>query len=79
MAYKLIDAAQTRWRAFNARHLVALVRAGAVFNSAALLDDQDSFFCQINRHYRRTTTVFNASEMRFLACDERRTVRGVLE
>jgi len=28
MAYKLIDAAQTRWRAVNAPHLVALVRAG---------------------------------------------------
>jgi hypothetical protein len=32
MAYKLIDAAQTRWRAVNAPHLVALVRAGAVFD-----------------------------------------------
>jgi hypothetical protein len=27
MAYKLIDAAQIRWRAVNAPHLVALVRA----------------------------------------------------
>ncbi|GAA3144695.1 hypothetical protein GCM10020255_022320 [Rhodococcus baikonurensis] len=27
MAYKLIDAAQARWRAVNAPHLVALVRA----------------------------------------------------
>jgi hypothetical protein len=26
MAYKLIEAAQTRWRAVNAPHLVALVR-----------------------------------------------------
>jgi hypothetical protein len=32
MAYKLIDAAQTRWRAVNAPHMVALVRAGAVFH-----------------------------------------------
>jgi putative transposase len=32
MAYKLIDAAQARWRAVNARHLVALVRAGATFH-----------------------------------------------
>ena len=30
MAYKLIEAAQTRWRAVNAPHLVALVRAGNV-------------------------------------------------
>jgi hypothetical protein len=34
MAYKLIDAAQARWRAVNAPHLVALVRAGAVFHKA---------------------------------------------
>jgi hypothetical protein len=31
MAYKLIEAAQARWRAVNAPHLVALVRAGATF------------------------------------------------
>jgi hypothetical protein len=30
MAYKLIEAAQSRWRAVNAPHLVALVRAGKV-------------------------------------------------
>ena len=32
MAYKLIEAAQTRWRAVNAPQLVALVRNGAVFH-----------------------------------------------
>ena len=31
MAFKLIEAAQARWRAVNAPHLVALVRAGARF------------------------------------------------
>ncbi len=31
MAYKLLDAAQDRWRRINAPHLVPLVRAGAVF------------------------------------------------
>jgi putative transposase len=31
MAYKLIDAAQARWRAVNAPRLVAPVRAGASF------------------------------------------------
>jgi len=31
MAYKLLDAAQHRWRKINAPHLVPLVRAGAVF------------------------------------------------
>ena len=29
MAFKLIESAQTRWRAVDAPHLVALVRAGA--------------------------------------------------
>jgi putative transposase len=38
MAYKLIDAAQARWRAVNAPHLVALVRAGAVFHNGKLLE-----------------------------------------
>jgi hypothetical protein len=38
MAYKLIDAAQARWRAVNAPHLVALVRAGAGFHKGKLLE-----------------------------------------
>ena len=38
MAYKLIDAAQALWRAVNAPHLVALVRAGAVFHKGKLLE-----------------------------------------
>jgi hypothetical protein len=37
MAYKLIEAAQSRWRAVNAPHLVALVRAGAKFENAKLV------------------------------------------
>jgi hypothetical protein len=38
MAYELIDAAQARWRAVNAPHLVALVRAGAIFHIGRLLE-----------------------------------------
>jgi putative transposase len=38
MAYKLIEAAQARWRAVNAPHLVALVRAGAIFHKGKLLE-----------------------------------------
>ncbi|MGO4202189.1 IS256 family transposase [Rhodococcus sp. TAF43] len=38
MAYKLIEAAQSRWRAVNAPHLVALVRAGALFHKGKLLE-----------------------------------------
>ncbi|MGF7236132.1 MAG: IS256 family transposase [Frankia sp.] len=38
MAYKLIESAQTRWRAVNAPHLVALVRAGARFEAGQLVE-----------------------------------------
>ncbi|GCE42554.1 mobile element protein [Rhodococcus wratislaviensis] len=38
MAYKLIEAAQARWRSVNAPHLVALVRAGALFYKGKLLE-----------------------------------------
>lgn len=38
MAFKLSESAQTRWRAVNAPHLVALVRAGAVFRNGKLID-----------------------------------------
>jgi transposase-like protein len=38
MAYKLLDAAQQRWRAVNGPHLVALVRAGATFHKGQLVE-----------------------------------------
>jgi transposase-like protein len=38
MAFKLLEAAQARWRAVNAPHLVALVRAGAVFVNGKLVE-----------------------------------------
>jgi len=41
MAYKLIEAAQSRWRAVNAPHLVALVRAGAKFENGNLVERPD--------------------------------------
>ncbi|MGL5825024.1 MAG: IS256 family transposase [Nocardioides sp.] len=41
MAFKLIESAQTRWRAVNAPHLVALVRAGAVFKKGILVERPD--------------------------------------
>lgn len=41
MAYKLIEAAQDRWRAVNAPHLVALVRAGATFVGGKLVERPD--------------------------------------
>jgi transposase-like protein len=41
MAFKLIEAAQARWRAVNAPHLVALVRAGARFERGILVERDD--------------------------------------
>jgi len=41
MAFKLIESAQTRWRAVNAPHLVALVRAGARFEKGKLVERPD--------------------------------------
>lgn len=41
MAYKLMEAAQQRWRSINAPHLVRLVRAGAVFHAGALVERAD--------------------------------------
>lgn len=41
MAYKLIEAAQSRWRAVNAPQLVALVRAGAKFENGKLVERPD--------------------------------------
>jgi len=38
MAFKLIEAAQARWRAVNAPHLVAMVRAGARFERGRLVE-----------------------------------------
>lgn len=38
MAYKLLEAAQDRWRAVNGPHLVALVRAGATFEKGVLVE-----------------------------------------
>ncbi|OPX05539.1 IS256 family transposase [Gordonia sp. i37] len=38
MAYKLIEAAQVKWRAVNAPHLVALVRAGKTFEKGKLVE-----------------------------------------
>ncbi len=41
MAFKLIEAAQHRWRAVNAPHLVALVRAGARFERGKLVEREN--------------------------------------
>ena len=42
MAFKLIEAAQARWRAVNAPHLVALVRAEARFEDGKLVERENA-------------------------------------
>ena len=42
MAYKLMDAAQDRWRRINGHELVALVRAGATFIDGQLQERSDT-------------------------------------
>jgi transposase-like protein len=39
--YKLLDAAQARWRCVNAPHLVPLVRAGATFVGGTTVECED--------------------------------------
>jgi hypothetical protein len=41
MVFKLLQAAQGRWRAVNGPHLVALVRAGAKFEKGKLIERPD--------------------------------------
>jgi putative transposase len=38
MAFKLIEAAQDRWRSVNTPHLAALVRAGAKFEKGVIVE-----------------------------------------
>jgi len=48
MAFKLIQAAERRWRLVNAPHLVALVRAGAVFKDGQLLERPEDQAPEVN-------------------------------
>jgi putative transposase len=41
MAFKLLKSAQAKWRTVNAPHLVARVRAGAVFEKGKLVERPD--------------------------------------
>lgn len=48
MAFKLIESAQARWRAVNAPHLVALVRAGVAFKNGKQVERPDQPNTQSN-------------------------------
>lgn len=50
MAFKLIESAQARWRAVNAPHLVALVRAGATFKKGVLVERDDDHAAESGGH-----------------------------
>jgi len=41
VVFKLLQAAEGRWRAVNGPHLVALVRAGAKFEKGVLIERPD--------------------------------------
>jgi putative transposase len=41
MVFKLVKAAEDRWRYVNSPHLVALVRAGATFEKGVLIERPD--------------------------------------
>ena len=42
MAYKLLDAAQQRWRRFNGHELIADVLAGVTFKDGERVTDDDN-------------------------------------
>lgn len=42
MVFKLVESAQTRWRAVTGAHLVALVRAGAMFDNGVLAEREEA-------------------------------------
>ncbi|MGX1480676.1 UNVERIFIED_CONTAM: transposase-like protein [Streptomyces canus] len=42
MVFKLVESAQTRWRAVTGAHLVALVRAGAKFENGVLVEREQA-------------------------------------
>ena len=48
MAFKLLEAAQARWRTVNAPHLVALVRAGVPFTNGKQVERPDQSNTQPN-------------------------------
>jgi len=42
MAFELIESAEHRWRAVNAPHLVAVVRAGTIFRDGVVVERPDA-------------------------------------
>ena len=61
MAYKLIDAAQNRWRRINGAELVPLVRAGATFIDGRLQERNDTKTSQATKTEKPTKTAKTGS------------------
>ena len=63
MAFKLLEAAQDRWRAVNGPHLVALVRAGARFDKGVMVERPDEVAGgrRVIIQDRRSTTLDDSS------------------
>jgi hypothetical protein len=55
MTFKLIESAQDRWRAVNAPHLVALVRAGALHLGYEAIPPPDDPGPDHHRHHADPT------------------------
>jgi hypothetical protein len=64
MAFKLLEAAQDRWRAVNGPHLVALVRAGARFDKGVIVQRPDDVKGgrRVIMQDRRSTTLDDSSD-----------------
>ena len=59
MAFKLIEAAEARWRAVNAPRLVPLMRAGATFHKGKLIERQPT----TTRHQGRLKELIHRSRL----------------
>jgi hypothetical protein len=59
MAFKLVEAAQTRWRPVNAPHLVALVRAGAASPTATWSNDPTNQETRLKQRDTQSTDLDN--------------------
>jgi hypothetical protein len=55
MAYTLIESAQTRWRPVNAPQLVALVRAGVVFEKGVMAERSEADETRLPRRPTETS------------------------
>jgi hypothetical protein len=73
VAFRLIESAQRRWRAVNAPHLVALVRAGAHFDKGRIVERPSV------RAFWGTVESLSRAHRRLVGCVRQRSPRLTLE